>query len=272
MAGGGSVASMLGGVLLGAAAATAVLLYYGNMLSAVDEDAKVNDRDRKLSSGNDATTTNSRIDDDDRGGSGHSSKVKEATDRESHRDAAGPDFKDQVRSVAAPTSQEAPQSEMQHVVGAIVENMPLVSARCVSLSTQNPRKPFRRKSSMAVMTAIRLDLEIECFTYQKWGGLQKCKPGDWLVTDNGYVYTVDNDYFLDNYRQVSPGRYEKYGVVWAEMTFEDGAFEAMTGTSSYSAGDYLVYDRQEGEGRRYPVRKHQFERLYQEIEGDVLEE
>jgi hypothetical protein len=41
------------------------------------------------------------------------------------------------------------------------------------------------------ITAVRLDLNMDGFTYLKWGGTQRCKRGDWLVNNQGDVYTID---------------------------------------------------------------------------------
>ena len=48
--------------------------------------------------------------------------------------------------------------------------------------------------------AVRLDLETDGFTYRKWGAEQRCKRGDWLVSNpddagNSDTYTVDADTF-----------------------------------------------------------------------------
>ena len=67
---------------------------------------------------------------------------------------------------------------------------------------------YRTKQQTSVV-AVQLDLDTPGFVYQKWGGIQRCKRGDWLVDNQGDVYTVDNDTFTRTYRQVSPGVFEK---------------------------------------------------------------
>jgi hypothetical protein len=122
------------------------------------------------------------------------------------------------------------------------------------------RKCYQKKSGNLV-TAVRMDLMFDEFTYQKWNASQHGKPGDWLVNNNNDVYTVDNDYFRKNYKYLSPGAYEKIGTIWAEVAEEDGSIETVEGSTAYIAGDYLVYDREVG-GTGYAVSKQDFERMY----------
>ena len=76
------------------------------------------------------------------------------------------------------------------------------------------------KKRDALVTAVQLNLETEGFTYEKWGDLQRCKPGDWLVDNLGETYTVDSVTFEETYTPVSPGRYAKKAPVWAEVAAE----------------------------------------------------
>ena len=120
---------------------------------------------------------------------------------------------------------------------------------------------YRRKKQTTV-TAVRLDLETEGFTYEKWGGTQRCKPGDWLVNNQDDVYTVDAETFARTYRMVSPGVYEKSGQVWAEQAREPGTIRTKEGSTAYEAGAYLVYnERHRRDG--YAMSKETFESLYE---------
>ena len=83
------------------------------------------------------------------------------------------------------------------------------------------RRQYRKKATSFVV-AVPLDLETEGFTYEKWGGTQACKRGDWLVENDGDVYTVDRETFARTYRKVSLGVYEKTTSVWAEVAEEAG--------------------------------------------------
>lgn len=126
------------------------------------------------------------------------------------------------------------------------------------------RRLYRKRPKYHV-TAVQLDLECEGFSYQKWEGTQKCKSGDWLVNNNGDVYTVDREYFRDYYRRVSPGVFEKIGEIWAEAAADAGSIKTKEGSTAYNAGDYLVFDRPQG-GEGYAIKKHIFERMYEQID------
>lgn len=118
----------------------------------------------------------------------------------------------------------------------------------------------KKKASRVI--AVQLDLETEGFTYRKWGGTQSCKAGDWLVNNDGDVYTVDRDTFARTYREVSSGVYEKVAPVWAEVAEKSGQITTKEGETYYKAGDYLVYnneDRKDG----YAVKAGKFEEMYE---------
>lgn len=122
-------------------------------------------------------------------------------------------------------------------------------------------KKYRRKPG-ATVTAVRLDLDTEGFAYTKWGGRQSCKAGDWVVDNDGEVYTIDAESFERTYRQVSPGRYEKCGEVWAEQAAEPGSIPTKEGSTRFDAGDYLVYneaDRRDG----YAMSPEKFAAMYE---------
>jgi hypothetical protein len=126
------------------------------------------------------------------------------------------------------------------------------------------RKPYKKRPKYFV-TAVQLDLDFDGFEYQKWGGKQRCEPGDWLVNNNGDVYTIDKAYFRDFYQPVSPGVFNKIGGIWAEVASEAGSLKTKEGTTGYTPGDYLVFDRPEG-GEGYAIKKLIFERMYEEID------
>ncbi len=126
------------------------------------------------------------------------------------------------------------------------------------------RKLYRKRPKYYV-TAAKLDLKFDGFEYHKWGGKQTCKPGDWLVNNNDDIYTIDKEYFKDFYQRVSPGVFNKVGEIWAEVASQMGSVKTKEGSTEYSVGDYLVFDRQEG-GEGYAIRKQIFERMYEEID------
>lgn len=126
------------------------------------------------------------------------------------------------------------------------------------------RRRYRRRPGTEV-TAIRLTLDTDGFTYRKWGDTQRCKPGDWLVEHGGDVHTVDADSFAETYRSIGPGRYEKHGLVWAERASQAGRIETREGTTGYEAGDFLVFNDAAGEDG-YAMPAEEFERRYEPVE------
>ena len=125
----------------------------------------------------------------------------------------------------------------------------------------NTRQAYVKRSSEFVV-AVRVDLETEGFTYQKWGSRQRCKPGDWLVNNDGDTYTVDGESFLRSYQPTGPGTYRKTTPVWAEMAATAGEVRTREGTTHHEAGDYLVYNEPDGRDG-YAVSKATFERMYE---------
>jgi hypothetical protein len=123
------------------------------------------------------------------------------------------------------------------------------------------RERYRKKAGVPV-TAVKLDLQTTGFTYEKWGATQTCKPGDWLLDNNGDVYTVDGASFARTYEMSSPGRYIKVAPVWAEQATSDGEIGTKEGVTHYRSGDYLVYNEQDG-GDGYAVAAAEFQRMYE---------
>lgn len=111
------------------------------------------------------------------------------------------------------------------------------------------------------MLAIQLDLETRGFTYEKWGGTQTCKAGDWIVNNDGDVYTVDRESFARTYRAVSPGLYEKVAPVWAEVAEQAGEITTKEGVTHYGAGAYVVYNEADSTDS-YAVEAEAFEKMY----------
>jgi len=123
------------------------------------------------------------------------------------------------------------------------------------------RLRYRKKSDRFVI-AIQVDLDTTGFTYMKWGAEQLCKSGDWLVDNEGDIYTVDGDVFAKTYRQVRPGHYVKTTPVWAEIATKSGVVETKEGQSLYKKGDYLVFNNQDGTDA-YCVSTDKFESMYE---------
>ena len=123
------------------------------------------------------------------------------------------------------------------------------------------RRRFRKKADQFVV-AVVLDLDTPGFTYRKWGADQHCKRGDWLVDNDSDVYTVDGDVFQRTYRNVGPGKYVKTTPVWAEVATGAGNVPTKEGRSHYEAGDYLVFNNEDG-GDAYCVAAAKFEAMYE---------
>lgn len=124
---------------------------------------------------------------------------------------------------------------------------------------------FRRREKTTVI-AVQVDLDTDGFSYRKWGGLQRCKRGDWLLNNQGDTYTVDRDSFSATYRNVSPGVYEKDAPVWARQAEAGGEIRTKEGTTDYDAGDYLVFNDPEGRDG-YAMAAETFHSLYERAEA-----
>jgi len=129
------------------------------------------------------------------------------------------------------------------------------------------RRKYRKKPTSFV-TAVQLDLDTEGFVYNKWGGQQLCKRGDWLVDNNGDKYTVSHKTFLKTHQLVSPGVYVKSSPVWAEVAEKAGKVKTNEGETAYQAGDYLVHNNEDGTDT-YAVSAEKFESMYELADGEV---
>jgi hypothetical protein len=126
------------------------------------------------------------------------------------------------------------------------------------------RLKYVKRASQRVV-AVQLALDTAGFTYRKWGSEQRCKPGDWIVNNDGEVYTVDSASFERTYRPVGVGTYVKTTPVWAEVAREAGSVPTKEGATNYKAGDYLVFNQEDG-GDPYSVSADKFEEMYERSE------
>jgi hypothetical protein len=126
------------------------------------------------------------------------------------------------------------------------------------------RRKYQKKAEQFVV-AVKLDLKTDGFTYRKWGAEQRCKSGDWLVDNNGDVYTIDSEVFARTYRKLSPGKYIKTTPIWAERATRSGAIETKEGRSHYDAGDYLVSNNEDGTDA-YCISAEKFESMYEPVD------
>ena len=132
------------------------------------------------------------------------------------------------------------------------------------MNTAHRQRYVRRPDRPVV--AVRLALETDGLVYRKWGGEQRAKSGDWIVDNDGDVYTVDANVFARTYRQTGPGTYVKTTPVWAERTQQAGEVKTKEGVTRYEAGDYLVSNHSDGSDE-YAISAEKFEFLYERGEG-----
>jgi hypothetical protein len=123
------------------------------------------------------------------------------------------------------------------------------------------RRRYRKKADQFVV-AVQLDSDTDGFTYRKWGADQRCKRGDWLVDNEGNIYTVDRESFAKTYRKTRPGAYVKTTPVWAEIATESGRVVTKEGRSHYKVGDYLVSNNVDGTDV-YCMSASKFESMYE---------
>lgn len=129
------------------------------------------------------------------------------------------------------------------------------------------RQKYVRRPDRPV-AAVRLAFETDGLVYRKWGGEQRAKPGDWLVDNEGDVYSVDADVFARTYRQVGIGSYVKTTPIWAERATQAGAVKTKEGATSYQAGDYIVSNTSDGSDA-YAIEAPRFESLYTPSDDDA---
>src|ERR1700716_918089 len=122
------------------------------------------------------------------------------------------------------------------------------------------RRRYTRRMDRPVI-AVRLALDTDGLRYRKWGGEQHAKPGDWIVDNDGDVYTVDADVFARTYRLTGPGTYVKTTPVWAQQAQDDGSVKTKEGSTHYAAGDYLVSNNEDGSDE-YAISAAKFAALY----------
>lgn len=122
-------------------------------------------------------------------------------------------------------------------------------------------RKYQRRSETSV-TAVQLDLDTDGFTYRKWGGIQQAHSGDWLVNNDGDVYTIERETFERTYRMVGLGVYVKDQPVWARMAEADGMIQTKEGETHFKVGDMIVFN-DENEQDGYAMAAEAFERLYE---------
>ena len=123
------------------------------------------------------------------------------------------------------------------------------------------RRQYLKKASQPAI-AVQLTLDTDGFSYRKWGAIQRCKAGDWIVNSGGDVYTVDAESFARTYRKSGDGAYLKIAPVWAEVAGQAGSLPTKEGLTHYRAGDYLVSNEPDG-GDAYATPASRFAEMYE---------
>jgi hypothetical protein len=131
--------------------------------------------------------------------------------------------------------------------------------------SQSTRRRYIPRPDRPV-AAVRLAFESDGFAlqYRKWGGEQRAKAGDWLVDNDGDLYTIDAAVFARTYRAArdrGPGAYVKTTPIWAERAETPGTVPTKEGSTQYQAGDYLVSNSEDGSDR-YAISRDKFDTLY----------
>ena len=124
-------------------------------------------------------------------------------------------------------------------------------------------REYRRRDRTPV-TATQLDLDMDGFTYRKWGGLQTATSGDWLVNREDEAYTVAREVFERTYRMISPGLYEKTTSIWACVAESDGTILTKEGETHYKVGDVIAFNDPGGKDG-YAMTAGTFEELYEPV-------
>lgn len=114
--------------------------------------------------------------------------------------------------------------------------------------------------------AVQLNLNLISFAYEKWGSLQSAKVGDWIVSNEGEVYTVDGDTFAATYELISPGLYKKTGSVYAKVASRSGSIDTKEGVSHFETGDILVFNNADGTDG-YCMGAEKFHSMYTPAHG-----
>ena len=132
---------------------------------------------------------------------------------------------------------------------------------------QSIRQRYRRKPDQFVV-AVQLNLDTDGLPYRKWGHDQKAKRGDWLVDNDGDVYTVDADSFAATYRELHRGAWLKTAPVWAEQAQAAGSVQTKEGHTQHQAGDWLVSNNEDGSDA-YAISAAKFAAMYEPDGGSA---
>jgi len=116
------------------------------------------------------------------------------------------------------------------------------------------------RARIVPIKALQLDMPV---SYEKWGGIQNAKSGDWLIFKGGEIYSCDRQVFEDTYRPLEggeKGQFYKDACIEAHVAEAGGTVATLEGTSAFEAGDYIVTNPG---GDMYVIRADKFHLLYE---------
>ena len=124
---------------------------------------------------------------------------------------------------------------------------------------------YHKKAAQTIV-AVQLNLDTQGLHYKKWGANQFAKKSDWLVDNNGSIYSIDNAAFARAYQLVSPGQYRKISDIYANIADKDGSIATLEGTTHYLKGDYLVHEDPDQTVGAYAVCAERFKDMYEPVD------
>lgn len=127
----------------------------------------------------------------------------------------------------------------------------------------NDIQKYKRKPNLVVAVQLNFDIDNSIlFKYKKWGDIQSAKPNDWVVNNEGEVYTIDDESFNQTYEFISLGCYTKVGYVWATEAPSDGKVKTKEGYTHYKKGDMIVSNDEKFDDQ-YAMTSSKFFSLYE---------
>ena len=128
-------------------------------------------------------------------------------------------------------------------------------------------KKYHKKATQTVV-AVQLNLDTEGLHYQKWGDQQFAKKGDWLIDNDGSIYSIDKAAFARTYQLVSPGQYQKVSDIYAKLADKDSCIDTLEGKTHFLKGDYIVYENPGQTEGAYAVSAEKFEAMYDLVDNE----
>jgi len=110
-----------------------------------------------------------------------------------------------------------------------------------------------------MVTVQATQLESDCEWVSPTGSVLRGQAGDWLLRDEDSEWTVGGSVFLSTYEEVSPGRWQKVGIVHAVRVTDAVDVQTPEGIAHAEPGHWLVTSPVSG---TWPVSDQVFRRRY----------